>query len=212
MIYFESRRQVRQGQLSTRLAWSRAALAFALPVATLMGQAIYEYGSDVHLQFKPFAVWSVYADPPFEGGGSYHIRPLVLWTRIPAAIGLGVAFLSRPLRALLSAAMEARLAGVVCVARTGICRRSVCLLGRAADRSLYFRQFLLGANPGLLHRVSGVVSADRIAAMGSPPGVLLGSAPLARRFGSDLRGTRAHRSGRRREILMRRVNCRGSPR
>jgi hypothetical protein len=86
---------LRRSTLNCEISIGKAALhalaALGLPIATLVGQFIYTYGSGTRVLFAPFAVWSVFADPT-SGDALYHIRPTVLAVRIPASILLGVAF------------------------------------------------------------------------------------------------------------------------
>jgi hypothetical protein len=84
-------RSVQQGQVSLGRAVIYFLAAFGLPVGTLVGQFIYTYSRDTRVLFAPFAVWSVFADPP-PADVLYHIRPAVLLVRIPASILLGIAF------------------------------------------------------------------------------------------------------------------------
>jgi hypothetical protein len=82
---------LRNGQTSFGRVVLYTVAAFAPPVGTLVGQFIYTYGSGTRLVFAPFALWSVFADPP-PADVLYHIRPSVLLVRIPASVLLGLAF------------------------------------------------------------------------------------------------------------------------
>jgi hypothetical protein len=94
VMFAEAYRSIRWNRLSRGRAVLYAVTAFSLPVAALVGQYVYTFatGAKNGVMFKPWAIWSIFVDPPEDPDILYQIRPLVLLSRIPFAILLGVAF------------------------------------------------------------------------------------------------------------------------
>jgi hypothetical protein len=94
VLVAEAYRAIRRNKLSKGRALLYAVAAFALPIAALAGQYLYTFslGAKNGVTFKPWLVWSAFVDSPTDPDIYYQIRPLVLMSRIPFAILLGVVF------------------------------------------------------------------------------------------------------------------------